>query len=108
VAKWPYGNFAPTAVYAHDLFHRVIRLWRLLRNVYYSLDGSSDMLLGTVSQSGEWTLGASFTTIHIYVNVNPGTVYYEQPYVDGTLVASETLGMKDYLTQFLFQAKYPD
>lgn len=62
------------------------------RNVYYSLDGSSDALLGTVDQSGDWTLTATFTTVHIYVNVNPGTIYYEQLYIDGRLVASGNVG----------------
>lgn len=59
----------------------------VLRNVYYVLDGGSQVLLGTVTSSFDQTFTVSYSnSIRMFVNVNPGTVYYEELYVDGVKV----------------------
>lgn len=65
----------------------------VLRNVFYYLDNGRPNLLGTVLDRGEFTFSANFSrSIRVHVNVNPGTVYYEELYINGTLVAKGNVG----------------
>lgn len=65
----------------------------VLRNVFYYLDGGAQQLLGTITDQGDFTFTASFSqSIRVHVNINPGTVYYEELYIDGYLVASGNVG----------------
>jgi hypothetical protein len=62
------------------------------RNIYYILDGGAPQWLASITTSGDWTLATFFSSIRVYVNVNLGTYYYEQLFVDGVRVACGTVG----------------
>jgi hypothetical protein len=57
------------------------------RNIYYVVDGGSQQLLATCDTSYDGTFSVTYSSsIRVFVNVNEGTVYYEELYVDGTKV----------------------
>jgi len=62
------------------------------RNVYYILDGGAPQRLASITTNGDWTSATFFSSIRVYVNVNLGTYYYGQLFVDGVRVACGTVG----------------
>jgi len=85
----------PTGSTTHTVYFvaRYVSGDQYLRTVFYSVDGGSDRKVDNMWQQGSWTFQATFSSsIHVYVNVNQGTVYYEELYIDGRLVASGNVG----------------